>query len=79
MAVRHNSNHLPIEDRPAIIETRSRVGDREADASIGKRHRQAIVSIIEWKSGFTLFLFVGLLKSATGVGSKLVDCRFREE
>ena len=47
-------NRLSIEDRPSIVETRSRIGDWEADTIIGKNHRQAIVSIVERKSGFTL-------------------------
>ena len=47
-------NRLSIEQRPAIVETRSRIGDWEADTIIGKNHRQAIVSIVERKSGFTL-------------------------
>ena len=47
-------NRLSIDDRPAIVETRSRTGDWEADTVIGKNHRQAIVSIVERKSGFTL-------------------------
>lgn len=47
-------NRLCIEDRPTIVETRSRIGDWEADTVIGKSHRQAIVSIVERKSGFTL-------------------------
>jgi transposase, IS30 family len=47
-------NRLSIEDRPAIVETRRRIGDWEADTIIGKNHRQAIVSIVERKSGFTL-------------------------
>jgi len=47
-------NRLSIEDRPAIVETRSRIGDWEADTVIGKNHRQAIVSIVERKTGFTI-------------------------
>ena len=47
-------NRLFIEDRPAIVETRSRIGDWEADTIIGKNHRQAIVSLVERKSGYTL-------------------------
>jgi transposase, IS30 family len=47
-------NRLSIEERPTIVGTRSRVGDWEADTVIGKNHRQAIVSIVERKSGFTL-------------------------
>jgi IS30 family transposase len=47
-------NRLSIDDRPAIVETRSRIGDWEADTVIGKNHRQAIVSIVDRKTGFTL-------------------------
>ena len=47
-------NRVSIDDRAAIVETRSRLGDWEADTVIGKNHRQAIVSIVERKTGFTL-------------------------
>jgi IS30 family transposase len=47
-------NRQSIEQRPAIVETRSRIGDWEVDTLIGKNHRQAIVSIVERKTGFTL-------------------------
>lgn len=47
-------NRLSIEDRPVIVDERKRIGDWEADTVIGKTHRQAIVSIVERKTGFTL-------------------------
>lgn len=47
-------NRTGIEQRPAIVETRQRIGDWEADTIIGKGHRQAIVSLVERKSIFTL-------------------------
>lgn len=47
-------NRLSIDDRPAVVETRSQIGDWEADTIIGKNHRQAILSIVERKTGFTL-------------------------
>ncbi|MDE2117793.1 MAG: IS30 family transposase [Betaproteobacteria bacterium] len=47
-------NRQSIEERPVIVEERSRIGDWEADTIIGKNHRQAIVSLVERKSGFTL-------------------------
>lgn len=47
-------NRHSIDDRPAIVETRRRIGDWEADTIIGKNHRQAIVSLVERKTGFTL-------------------------
>jgi IS30 family transposase len=47
-------NRQSIEERPAIVEARRRIGDWEADTIIGKNHRQAIVSLVERKTGFTL-------------------------
>ena len=47
-------NRQSIELRPLIVEERSRIGDWEADTIIGKNHKQAIVSLVERKSGFTL-------------------------
>jgi len=65
-------NRLSIEDRPAIVETRSRIGDWEADTVIGKNHRQAIVSIVERKTGFTLIRKVER-KTAHAVGQAMVE------
>lgn len=47
-------NRQSIAQRPAIVDTRSRIGDWEADTIIGKNHKQAIVSLVERKSGFLL-------------------------
>lgn len=47
-------NRQSIEARPPIVEARSRIGDWEADTIIGKSHKQAIVSLVERKSGYTL-------------------------
>lgn len=48
------ANRQSIDQRPAIVETRSRIGDWEADTIIGRQHRQAIVSLVERKTGLTL-------------------------
>ncbi len=48
------TNRTSIDDRPAIVDERERIGDWEADTIIGKNHKQAIVSIVERRSGFTL-------------------------
>lgn len=49
-------NRVSIDERPSIVEERSRIGDWEADTLIGKRHKQSIVSrTIGRKSGFALF------------------------
>ncbi len=47
-------NRQSIEARPAIVDACSRIGDWEADTVIGKNHKQAIVSLVERKSGLTL-------------------------
>lgn len=47
-------NRQFIEDRPVIVDARKRIGDWEADTIIGKNHKQAIVSIVERKTGLTL-------------------------
>ena len=47
-------DRVGIELRPAIVDARSRIGDWEADTIIGKGHHQAIVSLTERKSMFTL-------------------------
>ncbi len=47
-------NRISIDERPKIVDTRSRIGDWEADTIIGKAHKQAIVSLTERKSGFAL-------------------------
>jgi IS30 family transposase len=47
-------NRRLIDERPAIVEARQRIGDWEADTVIGKNHRQAIVTLVERKSGFFL-------------------------
>ena len=47
-------NRVSIEQRPALVEQRARIGDWEADTIIGKGQRQAIVTLVERKSRFTL-------------------------
>jgi IS30 family transposase len=42
----------PIAERPAVVETRSRLGDWEADTIIGRQ--QAILSLVERRSRFCL-------------------------
>ena len=47
-------NCRSIEERPAIVNSRRRLGDWEVDTIIGKRQKQAIVTLTERKSRFTL-------------------------
>jgi IS30 family transposase len=47
-------NQRSIEERPAIVERRSRIGDWELDTIIGKGHSGVLVSVTERKSRLTL-------------------------
>jgi IS30 family transposase len=47
-------DRISIDDRPAIVDARSRIGDWELDTIIGKSHKQAIVSLTERKSRYSL-------------------------
>lgn len=64
-------NRLSIEERPAIVEERKRIGDWEADTVIGKNHKQAIVTIVERKTGLTLIRKVKR-KTAQAVSKAMV-------
>ncbi len=47
-------NCTSIEERPAIANRRKRLGDWEADTLLGKKRTQALVTLTERKSRFTL-------------------------
>jgi IS30 family transposase len=46
-------NRKSIDERPAVVERRARIGDWEAETIVGKNHNQAIVSLVERKSKLT--------------------------
>ena len=48
------ANRVSIEQRPAIVDERKRLGDWEADTMIGKKSPYALVTLVERKSRFTL-------------------------
>ena len=56
-----------IEERPAHVENRSQVGHWEVDTVIGVNHKQAIVTLVERKSGF------GLIAKVQNKTAKLVS------
>ena len=47
-------NCRSIEERPDIVNHRKRLGDWEVDTLLGKDHKQALVTLTERKSRFTL-------------------------
>lgn len=63
-------NRVSIEERPLIVEQRERLGDWEVDTLVGKRHRGALLSLVERKSRYTLIQpvaqrFANLVADAT--------------
>ena len=47
-------NQVSIDERPAIVDARQRLGDWEGDTVIGKGHRGALVTLVERKSLYTV-------------------------
>jgi transposase, IS30 family len=47
-------NRIGIEQRPAVVDERSRIGDWEGDTVIGKAHKGVLVTLVERKSRYTL-------------------------
>jgi IS30 family transposase len=58
---------VSIEQRPAIVEQRKRLGDWEADTVIGKKSRYALVTLVERMSRFTL---IKIIKRRTAAATK---------
>jgi IS30 family transposase len=65
-------NRVSIEERPEIVAQRQRIGDWEVDTIIGKRHRQAIVTLTERKSRFALLRKVDQ-RTADQVGDAVIE------
>jgi len=65
-------NCRSIEERPAIVHARKRLGDWEVDTIIGRKHKQAILTLTERKSRFTL---VSKVKRRTAQAVRKQICR----
>ena len=50
----HIKNRVSIDERPNIVDEKSRVGDWEIDLVIGKGHSGALVTIVERQTSFTV-------------------------
>lgn len=65
-------NRVSIDDRPAIVDSKSRIGDWEIDTVIGKGHSGALVTIVERVTKLTLTAQVNS-KSAKDVTRATID------
>lgn len=62
---------VSIEDRPKIVDEKSRPGDWEGDLVIGKNHKEALVTLVDRKTKFTKIIKVKSKKSEE-VGDAIV-------
>lgn len=65
-------NAVSIDERPQVVDEKSRIGDWEIDTVIGKNHRQAIVTIVERVSKFSVMKKVEY-KTAEAVAAATID------
>jgi IS30 family transposase len=65
-------DQVSIEQRPAVVDARTRFGDWELDTVIGKNHQQALVTLVERKSRLTLMAKV-VRKTAENVSNVIVE------
>ena len=66
-------NRTSIDERPSIVDKRNRIGDWEGDTIIGRRHKGALVSVVERSSLFTLIKPVNH-KTAPAVRDAVTSC-----
>jgi len=64
-------NRVSIDERPVVVDERSRVGDWEGDTVIGKNHKGALVTLVERKSLYTVIGRVAR-KTAAAVRAAIV-------
>jgi IS30 family transposase len=64
-------NRRSLSECPAYVEGRKRVGHWECDTVIGTNHKQAIVTVVERKSGYAVIAKV-TNKTSDLVGSAIV-------
>lgn len=49
-------NRVDIDERPAIVDRRSRIGDWEGDTVMGKGHKSALLTLVERKTLYTVIM-----------------------
>ena len=64
-------NRRPLSERPLHIEGRKQVGHWECDTVIGANHKQAIVTVVERKSGYAVIAKVSN-KTSDLVGAAII-------
>jgi len=66
-------NKRSIEERPAVVEERSRIGDWEVDTIVGPMNKGAILTMVDRKSGFLFLRKLDRGKNADGLSKVMID------
>ena len=61
-------NRVSIDDRPVIVDEKTRLGDWEIDTGIGKNHQGALVTLVDRASKFTLIVNQHLTLTIFSIG-----------
>ena len=69
---------IPIDERPAIVDEKSRIGDWEADTIIGRGHKGVLVTLAERFSKKTLIAHIPS-KHAEGVKNAIIEMLLPEK
>ena len=62
-------NRVSIDERPAVVDNKERVGDWEIDTVVGKNHRGALVTAVERKTKFSCIRHVPKKEAALVAGA----------
>ena len=65
-------NRVGIEQRPSVVDRRTRLGDWEGDTVIGRGHSGVLVTLVERKSRYTLACALGC-READLVGQAIIE------
>lgn len=70
------ANRVSIDDRPAVVDEKTRFGDWEMDTIIGANQQGAILTLTERKTNFIIIKKLPLGKDSIGVKNALIDALF---
>jgi len=72
-------NRVSLDERPSVVDDKSRVGDCKIDLVIGKGHRGALVTIVERKTSYTVLTRLFDKQAATVTASTIALLKHYKE
>jgi len=62
-----------IDERPSVVDERSRIGDWEVDTIVGPSNKGAMLTMVDRKSGFLILRKLEQGKNADGLSGVMID------